>query len=155
MRAASLTPIYGKALQSLGLRLTPRNGLIDRSDGGYENSPRGTHLAIYVEPLGDYTTEQYVQGIVDVTKVFVPDVFDRWPGLESMDVCQEPTGADGQLDDPPPVTQIEFTRAQAEAIDWDTVTLTDLIVGADDEQLRLHVSEAIEDSGAYRRASES
>ena len=63
------------------------------------------------------SVEQYVEGIAAASRVFLPNVFARWPGLESFDVCQEPPASADEPKDPPPVTQIEVTRAQAEAID--------------------------------------
>ena len=140
--ALDLEPLYGAALADLGLRLTDRGGLIDRSDGGYVPSPEGDHLALYVLPVGDYSTEQYIDGIRTVALVF-DDVFERWPDLASYDVCQEPTDPDGdQGPEPLPVTQIEVNRAESDAIDWDNVTVEDLVLGsqADPPLLTLRVS---------------
>ncbi len=125
--ALDLEPIYGDALAELGLELTDRGGLIDRSGGGYVASAKGKHLALYVEPIGDRSVDEYIDGIAGVASVF-GDVFERWPGLESYDVCQEPEGddpADGT--EPLPVTQIELTKAENAAFDWDTVTVLDLV----------------------------
>ena len=142
-RPLELEPLYGDALAAVGMRLTDRGGTIDRSGGGYVASPTGTHLALYVEPVDDgRTLEEYYEGIRDVALVFA-DVFERWPGLETYDVCQEPIDPDGtQGPEPRPVTQIELTRAEAEAIDWGTVTVEDLVQGsrADPPDLTLRVS---------------
>ena len=150
--ALDLEPIYGDALAELGLRLTPRGGLIDRSGGGYVSSAAGRHLALYVEPVDpDRTLEQYLDGIRSVTAVFA-DVFERWPELETYDVCQEPPDPDGsQEDEPLPVTQVELTRAQSEAIDWDTVTVADLVRGsfATPRQLTLRVSAELATDPVY------
>ena len=120
--ALDLEPIYGAALAELGLRLIDRGGLIDRSGGGYEPSPTGTHLALYVEPIGDErSVDEYLDGIRNVGVVF-SDLFERWPGLVSYDVCQEPIEDDGDpATEPLPVTQIELTKEESAAIDWDTV----------------------------------
>ena len=83
-----------------------------------------------------------IDGILDVALVF-SDIYDRWPGLETYDVCQEPADPDGtQGPEPLPVTQIELTRAESDAIDWDTVTVEDLVRGsrADPPELALRVS---------------
>jgi hypothetical protein len=150
--AIDLEEIYGDALAELDLRLTPRGGLIDRSDGGYVSSPTGRHLALYVEPIGDERTpEEYVDGIRTVAVVF-SDVFERWPALETYDVCQEPPDPDGeQGEEPPPVTQIELTRAESEAIDWDSVTVVDLVRGslASPRELALRVSPELAGDAAY------
>lgn len=150
--ALDLEDLYSDALAELGLRLTNRGGLIDRSDGGYESSPTGTHLALYVEPIGERTPAEYVDGIASVAVVF-GDVFERWSGLESYDVCQEPVeDASPSENDPPydeseplPVTQIEMTRAQAAAFDWSSVTVADLVQAwrADPPGLGLRVSSSL------------
>lgn len=128
--ALDLAHLYEAPLAELGLRLTDRGGLIDRSDGGYEPSAAGDHLALYVEPIADRTTGEYVDGILDVAVVFA-DVFDRWPGLASYDVCQEPVDLDDtQGPEPLPVTQIELTRQQAADIDWATASVVDLVRAA-------------------------
>jgi hypothetical protein len=151
-QALDLEPLYGEALAAIGMQLTDRGGTIDRSGGGYVASPDGTHLALYVEPIGDRTTEQYIDGILDVALVF-SDIYDRWPGLESYDVCQEPLDPDGtQGPEPLPVTQIELTRAQSDAIDWESVTVDDLVRGslADPPELALRVSAELAADPAYR-----
>lgn len=148
--ALDLEPIYGEALADLGLVLTDRGGLIDRSAGGYEPSATGAHLALYVEPIGERTPAEYVEGIRTVAVVFA-DVFDRWPGLETYDVCQEPLPEDDDRDEPLPVTQIELTKAENAAIDWATVTAADLVrlAQAEPPGLALRVSSALAQDPAY------
>ncbi len=151
--ASDIVPIYDDELTELGLLLTARNGLIDRSNNQYINSAEGQHLAIYVEPTRARTNKEYAEGILSVTKIFVPDVFERWPRLESMDVCQEPDPLIDDREEPPPLTQIEFTREQAGAIDWDEVTVADLVAWSkeDPPRLRLHVDEKIEESPEFKQ----
>jgi len=149
--ALELEPIYGELLAELGLELTDRGGLIDRSGGGYEPSASGTHLALYVEPNGARTAGQYIEGIHGLAVVFA-DVFERWPGLESYDVCQEPAGEDDPSGaEPLPVTQIELTKAEAAAIDWDAISVVDLVRSslADPPGLALRVSSSLASDPAY------
>lgn len=149
--AAELEPLYGAQLAELGLRLTDRGGLIDRTGGGYEPSAEGTHLALYVEPIGERSVPQYIDGIRSVAAVF-GDVFDRWPGLASYDVCQEPEADDGLGgEEPLPVTQIELTRVEAAAFDWDTVSVVDLVrsAAARPAGLALRVSPSLANDPAY------
>ncbi len=156
LEASDLEDLYREPLAALGLVLTDRGGLIDRSGGGYEKSADGDHLALYLEPAaGERTMQEFVDGIVLATKVFVPDVFERWPALASMDVCQEPLGDLQRLRDPPPVSQVEVSRAQSEAIDWSSVTVADIVSGAraDPPRLRLIVSEELQDSEEFLRAA--
>ena len=151
-KALDLEPIYGDALAAIGMKLTDRGGLIDRSGGGYVASPTGQHLALYVEPIDERTMDEYLDGILDVAVIF-SDIYDRWPGLETYDVCQEPTDPDGtQGPEPLPVTQIELTRAQSDAIDWDTATVESLVEGsqADPPELTLRVSREMAADPAYQ-----
>jgi hypothetical protein len=138
--ALDLESIYGDQLADLGLKLTERGGLIDRTGGGYEPSAQGTHLALYVQPTGARNVAQYLEGIRSVGAVFA-DVFDRWPGLESFDVCQEPVPdpSSHTTGEPLPITQIELTRDQAEAIDFDTVTVVDLVRLAHQDPPAMHL----------------
>lgn len=149
-----IEPIYGEALAELGLRLTSQGGLIDRSDGGYSPSAEGDHLAIYVEPIGDYTVDDFVDGIHTVAVVF-QDVFERWPGLATYDVCQEPgdawssSGSGRQ----PPVTQIELTREEAAALgDLEALTVVDLVraAQADPPGMALRVNAMIARDPGYQ-----
>jgi hypothetical protein len=124
--------IIGADLAALGLRLTNRGGLIDRSDNGYDKSVTGTHYALYVEPILDsYTIDDFAVNLVALTKATAPVLFDRYPGLESYDICQEPRSIDDNALYPPPVTQIELDRGQVESIDWETFDLATLFAQRD------------------------
>ena len=155
VEAAALEPLYRDALREIGLVLTTRGGLIDRSGDGYRKSADGTHLALYLEPAGARSTVEYVDGIAEASRVFLPDVFERWPDLESFDVCQEPAPDPQEPKDPPPVTQIEVTREQAAAVDWRSVTVRDIARAASDDpkRLKLVVSKALHASDAYVNAT--
>lgn len=149
--ALDLEPYYGADLAAIGMRLTDRGGLIDRSGGGYLPSAEGTHLALYVEPIGDRTLTEYLDGIRSVTAIFAGDIFDRWPGLVSFDVCQEPTTADDARPEPLPVTQIEMTRDEAAAFDFTSATVLDLMRAsrADPPGLALRVSSEVARDPGY------
>ncbi|MQA98987.1 MAG: hypothetical protein GEU78_01620 [Actinobacteria bacterium] len=137
--------MFDDELEPFGLRLT-RGALIDISGDKYEPSDEGTHLALYVEPGSDaYSGLDYLANLVPLTKVFLPEVFDRWPGLMSFDVCQEPPGALDSDEEPPPETQINVSRVQSDTIDWGTVDDVDLLAAAFGEppQVRLVISERI------------
>ncbi|HUF85625.1 MAG TPA: hypothetical protein VMQ81_13660, partial [Acidimicrobiia bacterium] len=49
-----LADIFDPKLEPLGLKLT-RGALIDTAEGRYRPSDTGRHLAVYVEPTGEYT----------------------------------------------------------------------------------------------------
>jgi hypothetical protein len=118
-----LVAIFTPKVRALGLRVT-RAALVDTAN---HRDAHGTHLAIYVEPTGDYTAQDYVDGVVDVTRAFLPYVFTRWKGLRSFDVCQEPGPAVDARREPAPETQVFASRAGSRTIDWSTADLATLV----------------------------
>lgn len=114
---AEMIAAFDPLVEDLGVRFT-RAALIDREGGGYERSPDGTHLALYVEPTSEYTTAQYVDGITELFNILTPYLYDQFPGIETYDVCQEPLGAEGAGSEPPPVTQVEIDRETFETLDF-------------------------------------
>jgi hypothetical protein len=118
-----LAAIFNPKVKPFGLRVT-RAALVNPKQ---ERDPKGTHLAIYVEPTGDYSIQEYLDGTVDVTKVFLPYVFNRWKGLKSFDVCQEPRPAVDPRPVPAPETQVYATRAGSKLVDWKTVDVATMI----------------------------
>lgn len=130
--AAELPPSEPRALAKrfraqlapLGLKVS--RGLLQNLDT-YEADPSGTHLALYVEPVdADYSSADYVKNFTKLTRRFVPKVFNRWKGLESFDICQEPVG--DPREEPPPVTQIFLRRDALDRVgDWSRATLPELL----------------------------
>ena len=119
----ALVKLLGPMVEPLGLHVT-RAALVDSEN---RRSPTGTHLAVYVEPDGDYTPADYLGGTVTVSRVFLPFVFDRWPGLRSFDVCQEPVTSVDDRSEPPPETQVFVRRRGAGALDWEQADLSALL----------------------------
>jgi hypothetical protein len=119
--------VFSHRLDSLGLRLT-RGALVDLKTG--KVSPRGTHLAVYVEPIAPYTADDYASRIVAVTKVFAPRSFDAWRGLRSFDVCQEPLQSLDARPEPPPKTKVNMTRNASGKIKWKDLDLPQLLTDA-------------------------
>lgn len=116
----AIPAVYEPFLRPMGLRLT-RASLV-ALDG---DDPPGTHLALYVEPVEASTTRGYVERIVPLAEVFATTVFDRWPGLESFDVCQEiPTPG---ADPPPFASQVTIHREAAGDIPWEDAGLAELL----------------------------
>ena len=118
-----LVAIFDKKVKPFGLRVT-RAALVNPAQ---ERDPDGTHLAIYVEPTGEYTVDDYLAGTVDVSKVFLPYVFERWKGLKSFDVCQEPRPVVDDSATPVPETQVYASRAGSGLVDWKTVDMATMI----------------------------
>jgi hypothetical protein len=124
-----LAAIFNKKVKPFGLRVT-RAALVNPEQ---ERDPKGTHLAIYVEPTRGYTPLDYIDGTVDVTKVFLPYVFKRWKSLKSFDVCQEPRPAVDPRPVPAPETQVYATRAGSKLVDWKTVDVATVIQTSQEE----------------------
>lgn len=124
-----LTQVFAAKLRPFGLRIT-RAALVNPKQ---ERDPSGTHLAVYVEPTGEYSVDEYLDGIVDVTKVFLPYVFNRWKDLKSFDVCQEPRPAVDPRKVPAPETQVYVTRAGSKLVDWKTVDVATMIRTSEEE----------------------
>lgn len=121
--AEALAALFDPALEPLGLRLT-RGGLADGPGAADNPLLAGRHLALYVEPIaGEHTAAQYLDTLVSSARVFLPEVFERWPDIVSMDVCQEPPPGVDDRAVPPPLTTLEVTRAQSDALDWATIDL--------------------------------
>jgi hypothetical protein len=139
-----LADVFDAELEPLGLKLT-RGALIDTSNGRYRPSDTGRHLAVYVEPTGEYTTAEYAKGIVPSAQVFLPEVFERWDLLETFDVCQEPLPVVDDRKEPPPVTQLFLSRAEAGEFDWKDVTLAELLAAREPERasFTLYVAPAV------------
>jgi hypothetical protein len=155
---ASLVKIFRPLVAPLGLRVT-RAALVDTKN---RRSATGTHLAVYVEPAGAYTPEQYIDGLVTVSRVFIPQVFRRWDGLRSFDVCQEPRPASDASAEPPPETQVFVRRRGVRALDWQHADLTALLTAAKQAvsgpdpvpiALTVYVAKHLRDVPAYASAA--
>jgi len=120
----AFSKIFDPALARLGLRVM-RVHL--EQPPRYTVSPHGQRLAVYVEPTGGYTAANYLENLGPVAAIFLPTIFDRWPGVRSFDVCQEPLPSVGESPEPTPVTEIVASRRGAARISWHDVTLADLV----------------------------
>jgi hypothetical protein len=121
----AIEKVFRSELDRLGLRLT-RGALVDLESG--RPTSKGTHLAVYVEPVGPYSADDYVGSIVPVTKVFAPRSFETWSGLVSFDVCQEPLPSVDTRREPPPKTKVDMTRDASDKVDWDDLDLHQLLI---------------------------
>lgn len=116
--------VFAPALDRLGVRLT-RASLVDLQTG--KPSANGTHLAVYVEPTGDYAAEDYARGTVRTLRAFIPAAFEQWGGLTSFDICQEPLPSVDSRPEPPPVTKVDLTKEAARKMRWDELDLARLL----------------------------
>lgn len=146
-----LEPLFAPIFEPMGLTLT-RAGLHDL-DRDYARSPDGDHLALYVEPLEDWTPEAYADAILPTMRLLAPEVFGRWPGLGSFDLCLEPPPRVDPDPEPQPATQVFVSRAERNAIDWDTATLADLMAASSDH-LWVKASDVVTTSAPWRQAEQ-
>ena len=148
---ADVVALFDPIVQPYGFRVT-RGSLVDLAS--YQASPDGRHLAVYVAPLSDFTPDEHAEAFVTLARIFLPSVFERWSGLESFDICQEPhLWPEGQ---PPAVTLFDIDRDSAEEIDWDTVTLGELIdLSEDHPHVRVIANADVAASAPWREAIES
>ncbi|HUG75315.1 MAG TPA: hypothetical protein VMM81_06545 [Acidimicrobiia bacterium] len=146
----AVVALFSDVVAPLGFRIT-RGSLVDLA--AYRSSPEGRHLAVYVAPLEEYSPADHAEAFMPLARLFLPMVFERWRGLESFDICQEPHSWVGG-GTPPAVTLFDIDRATAEGIDWDTVTLGDLIHLADGhDHLRVTANPEVAASDPWRLAS--
>ncbi len=157
-RAASLPPAgreaiaapFAAELERLDLRVT-RAAVVDRETG--RPGPNATHLAVYVEPTRSYTPDDFATGIATATRVFLPVAFDRWPGLTSFDVCQEPIPGVDDRKVPSPKTQIDISREVAATVDWDAADLQSLLALAtsdDDDTFTVFADNEVTASATFK-----
>jgi hypothetical protein len=152
---AALRRLYDPVLEPLGVRLT-RGALIDTTDNRYQPSNDGRHLALYVEPVGEYSNEQYVDGFWTISALVTPDVFARWPQLESYDICQEPLPSVDDDPEPFPLTQINLTREAAAQVDWQDGDLVDLLVlSRTNDDAKVIVNREIRATPTYQAAEQA
>lgn len=124
-----LKRIFDPLLEPLGQQVT-RIGLYDLSRG-FVRDDDGTHMAIYAEPIDPdgegWDTERYVETVAPGMAAVTPFIFETWSGIVSMDICQEPPQRQAPEPEPPIVTQVFLGRADYGLLDWDDLTLADLI----------------------------
>lgn len=121
-----LEALLGPLAAPLGLEVT-RASLVDVDT--YLQSPSGTHLAVYVVADRELDPDGYAANLLPLAVAFLPLVFERWPGLESFDVCQEPYAWSG-TGTPPSVTIVDLDREAASRVDWGAVDLAGLLAAA-------------------------
>jgi len=124
---AALQKKFDPQVKALGLRVS--RGMLQSLET-YEQDPQGTHLALYVEPIKPgYTHAQYLENFTKLTHTLVPAVFEKWTGLQSFDICQEPV--DDPRAVPPPVTQIFVQRNALDRVgNWRRANLTQLLAAS-------------------------
>jgi hypothetical protein len=150
---AAIERVFAAKLERLGVRLT-RGALVDRRTG--KPSATGTHLAVYVEPTGGFTPDDYARGTVSTLRVFIPSAFERWGGLDSFDVCQEPLPALDTRPEPPPETKVDLTKEASRKVRWGELDLARLLNDAKrlgPRALSVYAKPDVRNTAVYQRAA--
>lgn len=155
----ALKDLFDPFLEPLGQRVT-RVGLYDLSLG-FELSDTGDHVAIYAEPIDPdgegWDAARYIEATAPGMAACAPFIFDTWAGVNSMDLCQEPPQAEAPEAEPPVMTQVNLSRADSAFIDWDNVTLADLIAARlrSPQTARVSVNDELEADPMWAAAEEA
>ncbi len=111
-------------------------------------------LSIYVRPRTARSADGYARRIVPLARDLVPVLFDRYPGVVGIDLCQESTNHDGADASPPPVTRVFVLRSDAADIDWANLDLQWLLGQPHGQRpkVQFEVDDAVAASATYRQA---
>jgi hypothetical protein len=143
-----LAALFDPMVAPLGYTVT-RASLIERST--YAVDPDGGHLALYLAPTADISTDQFAGDFVGLVQVFLPLVFERWPNLTSFDVCQEPFGSTDET--PPSLTVIDLTRDAAAGVAWEGLDLAGIIALNERPGISVFARTSIRESTTWREAA--
>ncbi len=148
---AALVREFGPGVERLGLRIT-RAGLFELA-GATDYTEKGRHLAVYVEPLGSADIESYVATVDRLAKVFLPEVFDRLPQIDTFDVCQEPPPGVDDREEPRVFTRLLIKRSEVAAIDWETIDARGMLAAAlrAPTSINFALAPEVESSPAWQR----
>ena len=145
-----LAALYDPLLATRGLRL--ESAYLSTPDGYYGDSD-DYHLAIYAQATRALSPDDYVTNVTWAASDLTADVFTRWPGLDSFDLCQQPQPT---TDEPAPgqVTRIDITRSGAEQHHLSEIALRDLLEIADDPEsgVTVTIDAPADTSDLYRDA---
>ena len=83
-------------------------------------------MAIYLKPTGPMTPKEYADRVMLTARIFLPDVFHRWKGIQSFDLCLEPAPGVDDGPEPAPVTKVYVERSGVDSVDWATQSVADL-----------------------------
>ncbi len=161
-------PLLAALYAETGTLLT-RGAVIERrmrvtTPGSTTYGPRETtvvqrpHLALYLafidEDLDDL--DRYLDAVVPLTRVFAAAAFERWPDLESFDICLVPA-SDSDDAPEPAIALVDVTREGYERWVADGAGLPALRALTEDRSsgVRLQLSEPMRELLAVRDASGS
>ena len=100
---------------------------IQRSSVGDRPGPlRGRELSLYVRPARTESSARYASRFTPLARSVVPVLFAKYPGIDWIDVCQEPAKSSGAWETVP-VTRLEISRKGGGLVDWARADLATLL----------------------------
>jgi hypothetical protein len=121
-------PADGAAVvQAVNPALTSFRLLVQRSSVAPHSGPRGgTEANLYLRPARTESVGVYAKRFMPLAAGVVPTVFAQYPGIDWIDLCQEPAKSSGAWETVP-VTRLEISREGAGRIDWQRADLATLL----------------------------
>jgi hypothetical protein len=111
-------------------------------------------LSLYARPRDARTPDQYATGLAPLAKAVVPVLLARYPGLYSVDLCQEAQHPPADVAEPPPLTRVYVTRPKSAAVRWDQLDLPAIRRQArsKDPSIEIYVDPLVAGSATFRAA---
>ncbi len=155
-RRAGLPPSDQASLKAVVAPILARFG-DDVQRVEVETNPTPDHhvmLSLYARPRDARTPDQYATGLAPLTRAVVPILLARYPGLYSVDLCQEAQHPPADVAEPPPLTRVYVTRPKSAAVRWDQLDLPAIRRQArsTDPSIEIYVDPVVAGSATFRAA---
>jgi hypothetical protein len=102
-------------------------------------APDDYQLSLYTQPARTESVDVYAQRFAPLAAGVIPALFERYPDITWIDLCQEQAGTTGGDWEPTPVTRIQLTRAAADAVDWPHADIATLVARNRDDPRHLQI----------------
>ncbi|HEV7523446.1 MAG TPA: hypothetical protein VGP92_00680 [Acidimicrobiia bacterium] len=107
--------------------LVPFKVQVQRASVGNRPGARGgRELSLYVRPARTESATRYASRFAPLAIAVVPALFAKYPGIDWIDVCQEPAKSSGAWETVP-VTRIEISRRGGDLVEWARADLATLL----------------------------
>jgi hypothetical protein len=117
-KAVGPPPDARSVAQTVSALLAPFHLQVQRSSVGEKPEPQGgSELSLYAQPASAESVDVYAQRFMPLAAKVVPVLFAKYPGIQWIDLCQEPAKSSGTWETVP-VTRLEISRAGSGRVDW-------------------------------------
>jgi hypothetical protein len=118
-KAAPVAPPAERSVaQTASALLAPLHLQVQRSSVGQKPPPQGgSELSLYAQPARTESVDVYAQRFMPLAAKVVPALFAKYPGIQWIDLCQEPARSSGTWETVP-VTRLEISRVGSGRVDW-------------------------------------